>query len=261
MSAKTLKARWEAGHFDAFLGASPSFGLRTGFEAVDELTAGLDGITILVSEKPAYGKTSLVTELAVRASENGNRTALLPLEESPFSTSSRLLARISEQTVQQVRSGLTPESRDKVEAWMRDHGGHLQVVGLHDIGPRAGSLKLFGRAKLVIIDSLQHFAEHLATGGDEKERIDRALLLMRKVASTEGTSFFVLSQVGMNGLRSSIFFGGSSRVSFDADTILTLKRLPGYKAELSATKQRVPTAKTSALLRYLKDASRFEAVK
>ena len=164
-------------------------GIPTGFDKLDELTAGLQpSDLIVIAGRPSMGKTAFCLNIAQNAAEAGNPVVIFSLEMSKEQLIQRLLASRAKVDLYRLRSG---KLRD--EDWTRLT---TAVGGLHeapifiDDTPAQSVLEIKAKArrlakqdgiKLVIVDYLQLMRGRRADNREQEiSDISRSLKAMAK---------------------------------------------------------------------------------
>jgi replicative DNA helicase len=83
-----------------------TFGISTGFEALDRHTGGFQrGDLIVLAARPGMGKTSLITALSVNVSKRGDATAIFSLEMPAQQLAARMMCTEAGLSVLRTRTG------------------------------------------------------------------------------------------------------------------------------------------------------------
>lgn len=148
-------------------------GVPTGFTILDELTRGLQpGTLVTVGARPGIGKTSLATNIAQHAAEQGYVTGMFSLEMGKEELFMREVAAVARMDSQRLQSGYIGEHEwgriSQAIGTIAESPLHLDdtpSIGLFEVRSRARRLKVEHGLQLLIIDYLQL----MATPGDGQE--------------------------------------------------------------------------------------------
>lgn len=223
-------------------------GVRTGFEKLDEMTAGLQkGDMVIVAGRPSMGKTALVLSIALNTtirSKVPTPTAIFSLEMSKSALTQRMLCSEARVNMHALRSGHLPK-RDYPKLSMA--AGPLaeapifiddtSAISVLELRAKARRLKAQHNIGLVIVDYLQ-----LMTGSNSESRqqeISQISRSLKGVAKELDCPLIALSQLS----RAVEQRGGDHRpqlsdlresgaIEQDADVVLFVYREAKYNDEL-----------------------------
>ena len=129
-------------------------GVRTGFEDLDKLLAGLHkGDLVILAARPSVGKTALALNIAVNAARTGTSVAVFSLEMSAEQLVQRVLCAEARINLQDVRTGFVKDSD-----WHAIHTamGRLAALDLSvDDTPALSILELRAKARRLLRDKPQ----------------------------------------------------------------------------------------------------------
>ncbi len=254
-------------------------GVATGYDDLDELTAGLQpGELCVIAARPSMGKTSFALNLSERVASRGQGVALFSLEMSAQQVMQNMLCGRSQVNSHELRRGRITEDQYKrlneiaallyeAPLYVDDSSG-LTITSLR---AKARRLKQKHDLQLVVVDYLQL----MSAGGRVESRQQEIALISR---SLKGLSrelkipVVALAQLNreveqrddhrprMSDLRE------SGAIEQDADVIMLLHREEYYKpteenaglAQIIVAKQRNgPTGEIT--LRFFREYMRFES--
>ncbi len=254
-------------------------GLGTGFQDLDDLTAGLqEGELIIVAARPSMGKTSLALNLVERIASEGKAVAFFSLEMSSQQIIQNMLCCRSQIDGQAMRKGritdaqyrkLTEEASLLYEAplFVDDSPGLTPTA----LRAKCRRLKQKHDIQLVVVDYLQLMT---AAGRNESRQQEIATIsrTLKAIARELKVPVVALSQLNrdvenrdshrprMSDLRE------SGAIEQDADVVILLHREEYFKptednrglAQIIIAKQRNgPTGEIT--LRFFRQYMRFEA--
>jgi replicative DNA helicase len=261
-------------------------GVPTGFQDLDELTAGFQaGDLIIVAARPSMGKTAFILNIAQHAAISARQAvAFFSLEMGKESLVQRVLCAEGRVDASRLRTG---RLRDEEYAQLATAAGYLNTAPIYiDDSPAISVLEMRAKARrlkadrpdlaLIIVDYLQ-----LMRGGgrvenrqQEVSEISRGLKALAKELSVPVVALSQLSRAVesrpdkrpmMSDLRE------SGAIEQDADLIMFLYRPEYYygpvdkdgnnlegRAELIIGKQRNGATGTVQLM-FFKEYTRFES--
>lgn len=235
-------------------------GLPTGFDPVDDLTAGLhDGDAIVVAGRPGMGKTAWALCVALNVAgtrppagsddDRERAVALFSLEMPLDQITARLTCILAEVDLLRVRKNTlsdveyvsllnAAEELGKLPIWIEDSAGitltriRAELRRIKVESERAGQ-----RLSLVVIDYLQLMG--VAAGDDDKSRNDQVSAMSRGVKSIAkdfGVPVILLSQLsrgtetrrGDNKRPQLSDLRDSGAIEQDADAVLFVYRADYY---------------------------------
>lgn len=266
-------------------GANEVIGVRTGFHALDRMTAGLQqGDLIVLAARPSMGKTALALNIAEQVAVTDNLPVLIfSMEMGADQLASRMTSSIGRIDQQRLRTG---QLRDGDDDWGRftdavdrfqqaplfiDDAAALTVADLR-ARARRKALELHRSPALIVVDYIQL----MSGSGDENRATELAVVSrgLKALAKELGCPVIALSQLNrgvelrtdkrpmMSDLRD------SGAIEQDADVILMLYRDDYYNkekskqpgiAELIVAKQRNGPTDTVELA-FLKGITRFQSL-
>lgn len=184
---------------------SPITGLSTGFDALDEITAGLQPSDMIVlAARPSMGKTTLALNIGQHAAQHSGKSVMVfSLEMPADQLGLRMLSSLSEVDATRLRNGkLTDEDWDKlVPAVSAINEMDLHIDDSSSLTPAELRSRVLRHARkhdlgLIVIDYLQLMS---APGFDnpvnEVTEISRAI---KRVAKDFQVPIIVLSQLNRN---------------------------------------------------------------
>ncbi len=137
-------------------------GLSTGYVDLDKKLAGLQPANLIViAARPAMGKSSLATGIAINAAQQGESVAIFSLEMSKEEIVQRILSSVGKVDSMKLRSGqLGPLWQKVVDAAGKMYKAPIfiddsPVVTVTDIRAKCRRLKRKQGLSLVIVDYLQ----------------------------------------------------------------------------------------------------------
>jgi len=233
-------------------GTRSLIGIPTGFEKLDRLTLGLDGLTILAGI-PGKGKTSLALQVAFNACESGAPVLFYSLEMPRRAIFTKILSRLarvsytdlllkgrpyldSGYSVSEDRAqylSVKPEELTAAMARLQSIAGRFYVIDKTD-GPLDterleaqiawAQAEHDGKRALVVIDHLQIFPTGAQAFSGIKDKIDYLVAAFEGVKDRTGAAVLVISQKNRAG-----YYGkgletlmGSAQIEYTADAVLLL---------------------------------------
>ncbi len=228
-------------------------GVRTGFDKLDEMTAGLQkGDLIIVAARPSMGKTALCLSIALNTtirSKTVTPTAIFSLEMSKSALTQRMLCSEARVNMHALRSGHLPK-RDYPKLSMA--AGPLaeapifiddtSAISVLELRAKARRLKAQHNIGLIIIDYLQLMG---ATGAESRQQeISMISRSLKGVAKELDCPVIALSQLSraveqrsgdhrpqLSDLRE------SGAIEQDADVVLFVYREAKYNQEVEDGKK------------------------
>jgi replicative DNA helicase len=262
-------------------------GLATGYERLDQLTAGLQkGDLIILAGRPGMGKTALALNIAQNAAiASGATVGAFSLEMSSQQLFLRLLAGEARVRLRDLRTGALSDDdwRKVTAAHERLARARIFVDDSASIGPmevrsKARRLKYEHGLSLLVIDYLQMMKLETRAENRQQEvsEISRSLKAIAKELQTPVLAVSQLSrqpEMARSGDRRPQLsdLRDSGAIEQDADIVMFIYRPEVYekdpqkasaqdlegKAELIIAKQRNGPTDTVHLF-YVKDCTRFE---
>ena len=214
-------------------------GIPTGFIDLDRLLGGLHGSDlIIVGARPAVGKTSFLTSLALQVAEKAARhVAVFSLEMSAEQLALRLAAQESGVDSHRLRSGQLAE--DEWDAFTRSveklselpiHFDDLPALTPFQLRSKCRKLRLKNRLDLVVVDYLQLMASdgRFENRVQEVGYISRQLKVLARELDVPILAAAQLSRaVEMRSDKRPVLsdLRESGNLEMDADIVLFLHRL------------------------------------
>lgn len=182
-------------------------GMSTGFNSLDEKTAGLcQGDFIVLAGRPSMGKTAFALTIAKNVAKAGGVVAFFSLEMSKEQLGERLLCAEAGINMQMIRMGyLTKKQIEKLGRCALDTSSWPIYVddspGIqsHQILTKCRKLKKAqGRLDLVIVDYLQLMTEKGKKGESRQQEISAISRLSKLNGKELGVPYIALSQLSRN---------------------------------------------------------------
>lgn len=233
---------------------NPVKGISYGFKELDVWTAGMkSGEMIVLAGRPSMGKSTLATQIAVRAALNGYKVLMFSLEVSAEQIAQKAVSMVGGIPAQDLRSGRTDEAK-LAECIDRLAGVRLAISDQGHQTPasvRAAVMSWKEREGLdmVVIDYLQ-LLNCDRKQGSRYEAVTEVSAAVKRLAKDAGVPVLVLSQLsrepeGRTNKRPALAdLRDSGAIEGDADVVLLLYREKYYDpragdmAEIILAKQR-----------------------
>ena len=227
---------------EARMDAGEVFGLPTGFDDLDRLTAGMHaGDLVIIAGRPAMGKTAVAINIAENVALSGKAVLVFSLEMGDTQLAMRSLASIGGAAMNRVRSGAMHEHEwDAItvamgklysaKLWI-DETPSLSAAGMLT---RARKIKRQHGLDLIVIDYLQLMT---GDGNNRNEQLGDITRRLKLMARSLGVPVVLLSQLSrkveertdkqpmMSDLRE------SGSIEQDADAILMVYRDDYYNPD------------------------------
>ncbi len=242
--------------------AEPPVRIATGLPTLDKATRGGPpvGRLVILAGAPGANKTGLAIKLLHDAEARGARAWFLAADQEP----EHVLTRIGQ------REGLHRDDLDGVTggdarraAWTslahRAASMHLDVIDGSDpegtveaLARRIRSSPDDGRARVVVVDSLQTVRCIAAEGLDERARLDVTLAAIKRLATREGALVILVSEMARGAYRSKLAAQnseslsaakGTGAIEYAADLMLALRSVKGEQdlVDVEVPKNRLGT--------------------
>lgn len=223
----------------------PLAGLRTGFDALDDLIVGLGpGDVVYIGGRPSMGKTALGMGILINCVERGDPGAIISLEMRKQQLATRELCRCAKVDLQGFRKGKLSkaewagicEAADKMASLPLyiDYGGSLDPIMMR---AKARRMHQERGIKILIIDYLQLMHDPQSSRQNRNNEISVISRSIKLLAGELGIPIIVLSQLNRevekrpNKRPIMADMRDSGAVEQDADLIWMLYR-PEYYARM-----------------------------